>query len=173
MALHCKVVPNREASQRTLTWLPKVLALILPERPLVGAVACAQTGLRHSRLHFRLLLWPKSSLKFKDWGKCQSACPAVPIQEIYLMQFSSQTPLAFYQAKTGSLPHSKSSRQAAGTRAGEEDLHPQADHTAYTSGRSYRSAVGTASSSWCVSWAAPGLPFMHVLLLSYAGTMRR
>ena len=28
----------------------------------------------------------------RDRGKCESACPAVPIQEIYLMQFSSQTP---------------------------------------------------------------------------------
>ena len=29
----------------------------------------------------------------RDRGKCELACPAVPIQEIYLMQFSSQTPV--------------------------------------------------------------------------------
>ena len=81
--------------------------------------------------------------------------------------------LALHQAKTGSLPHSKSSRQVAGTRAGEEDLHPRAKHTAYTSNRSFRSAEETASPSWCVLLAAPGLPLMQRLLFSVASAMRR
>ena len=51
-----------------------------------------QTGARH---HSGVICkWPEHIVCSveRNRGRCESACPAVPIQEIYLMQFSSQTP---------------------------------------------------------------------------------
>ena len=48
-----------------------------------------------------LFVLAKKLVCIEKSGKCESACPAVPMQEIHLMQFSSQTLEAGYQACSG------------------------------------------------------------------------